>query len=354
VLTVFLFVLLIWTGSTDVAGRPPLPGSSASFQQTQDTLSELKALHDLVLDDKLLADKERDTGVAVKSSRESTDDLPIHLLSSRNSRQSDQPATGMDRIQRSPQRAVSPSKIVEKGTDLDVKSATSPARGVVEDSMLVSDDELVRNLARENQQLKSEISQFDSAFFEELEDLKFRYSKLQEFVGEDPSAESDSRLSLLHDPRVKRSLAMSKHQSLSSSKTKEVDMFGERSSPPSSLTRLSWSGRAADSMMDKASHLSSLVSGPQVAHAFTYAPGAGLRTGERERDRRRGGGDHDEWSRTVPIGGSIPANKSLRREIDDDTYDLDDRRTTRGLMFYCNCGVRCLTGVLCLFCVAIE
>jgi hypothetical protein len=44
----------------------------------------------------------------------------------------------------------------------------------------------IAQLIKENKMLKAEMSQFDTEFFEELEDLKYRYSKLQQVVGELP------------------------------------------------------------------------------------------------------------------------------------------------------------------------
>jgi hypothetical protein len=92
-------------------------------------------------------------------------------------------------------------------------------------------------LLRENERLKSEIAPFNAEFFEELEDLKYRYTRLQEIVGEEPRAAEGARTSALP------------------------------------LDRLSWSVRNSMTAMDRAGLTSPLVSRPRYANAFTYSPG---------------------------------------------------------------------------------
>lgn len=50
-----------------------------------------------------------------------------------------------------------------------------------------AEDDHLLALTKENERLKQEMQAFDLNFFEELEDLKYRYSRLQEVVGEEPS-----------------------------------------------------------------------------------------------------------------------------------------------------------------------
>lgn len=93
-------------------------------------------------------------------------------------------------------------------------------------------------LERENERLRSEIGAFDSEFFEQLEDLKYRYSRLQEVVGEDPVTSTTN----------KRSNKLP-------------------------LDRLSWSVRNSMTAMDRAGLTSPLVNRPRYSNAHTYAPG---------------------------------------------------------------------------------
>ena len=42
------------------------------------------------------------------------------------------------------------------------------------------------NIHTTHSRLRKEMSAFDTSFFEELEDLKYRYSRLQDIMGADP------------------------------------------------------------------------------------------------------------------------------------------------------------------------
>lgn len=89
-------------------------------------------------------------------------------------------------------------------------------------------------LEQENARLKAEMSIFDRDFFEEVEDLKYRYTKLKEVVGDDvPEVESGKNLP---------------------------------------LERLSWSLRKSMTAIDKISHTNS-KSAPTNVSSYTYAPG---------------------------------------------------------------------------------
>jgi hypothetical protein len=79
-------------------------------------------------------------------------------------------------------------------------------------------------LEQENQLLRKEISAFDAEFFEQLEDLKYRYSKLQEVSGSN-------------------------------------DFSVQKENLP--LDRLGWSARKSMTVIDKASYTS-----PLIAHRF--------------------------------------------------------------------------------------
>jgi hypothetical protein len=138
-------------------------------------------------------------------------------------------------------------------------------------------------LQRENERLKAEIAPFDAQFFEELEDLKYRYSRLQEIVGEDPVAS---------EPR--------------------------RSALP--LDRLSWSVRNSMTAMDRAGLTSPLVSRPRYANAYTYAPGSG---GSASRDRspsptahtRSNGATSATATGYIPVHGGLFDNSGSKGHV---------------------------------------
>ena len=135
-------------------------------------------------------------------------------------------------------------------------------------------DDRVSALQRENDRLKQEMQSFDVEFFEQLEDLKYRYSKLQEVVGEDPTS---VRAVPLTDPRVRGGGLP--------------------------LDRLSWSVRNAMTAMDRAGLTSPLVSRPVYPHAYTYSPGTELKNSNKGRGAHVGG--------TMPA--SITASQSLQQ-----------------------------------------
>lgn len=127
-------------------------------------------------------------------------------------------------------------------------------------------------LKKENDRLKKEIGSFDTEFFEQLEDLKYRYTRLQEIVGEDPTRNLGNPIT---DPRIRGGGLP--------------------------LDRLSWSVRNSMTAMDRAGLTSPLVSRPissknnnanMATNAYTYAPGMKLNS--------------DNHGRGLHIGGSIP------------------------------------------------
>lgn len=141
-------------------------------------------------------------------------------------------------------------------------------------------------LARENERLKKELGSFDGEFFEQLEDLKHRYSRLQEIVGEDPiGREGGARSSALP------------------------------------LDRLSWSVRNSMTAMDRAGLTSPLVSRPRYPNAHTYAPGGASRDfGASSRGLGSTGGVADESGRgrtTGHVGGRLHATTG---RINEDKY----------------------------------
>lgn len=132
------------------------------------------------------------------------------------------------------------------------------------------------SLVEENARLRSELSAFDSVFWEQLEDLKFRYSRLQEVVGEEPEPSDGGSF-----PLRPRSAAV-----------------GAQKSQGLPLDGLPWSTRNAMTAMDRAGITSALARGrhgggsiavdsrPESrstdrphSHAYTYAPGTRPGTG---------------------------------------------------------------------------
>jgi hypothetical protein len=150
------------------------------------------------------------------------------------------------------------------------------------------ENETIKQLIDENEKLKNEVSAFDSNFFEELEDLKFRYSRLHEAVGEDPFLD-DSLTRSLQTRHDRRNLAGEKMVSLGALP----------------LNKLSWATKNAMKAIDHASYSSPLVRGRR-----------GTGTG--------GGGDHSAHSRSLsPLRGG-------GRGRDDDHYNhFDDSHLIR-------------------------
>jgi hypothetical protein len=129
-------------------------------------------------------------------------------------------------------------------------------------------------LAHENERLKREIGTFDAEFFEQLEDLKYRYSRLQEIVGESPDLAAGAG-------------------GAGGSGTLQRTGAGGVAGSVLPLDRLSWAVRSSMTAMDRAGLTSPLVSRPRHTNAYTYAPGSSS-----------GGGGRG------PVGGVIPASST--------------------------------------------
>lgn len=164
------------------------------------------------------------------------------------------------------------------------------------------------------QALKRELGAFDTDFFEQLEDLKYRYTRLQELKGDAP-------------PAVNPSTPYTTSTSTRDESSK--DMSKDKSQLP--LDRLAWSLRNSMTAMDRASWDSPLIKGrtgmgvtaPQPDEgyssrsnpsAFTYAPGArGVAVREEEGEYGRGGrGGTDHIGETGHIGGAPGPNRHTR------------------------------------------
>lgn len=154
-----------------------------------------------------------------------------------------------------------------------------PSSGAREPTTNSTNSTAPLSLVEENARLRSELSAFDSAFWEQLEDLKFRYSRLQEVVGEEPEASDRGAFPL----RPKSAVG------------------GVQRPQGLPLDGLPWSTRNAMTAMDRAGITSALARGrhggssiavesrPESrstdrphSHAYTYAPGTRPGTGSNQ------------------------------------------------------------------------
>ena len=156
-------------------------------------------------------------------------------------------------------------------------------------------------LEQENARLKAEMSVFDRNFFEEVEDLKYRYTKLKEVVGDVQEVESGTNLP---------------------------------------LERLSWSLRKSMTAIDKISQTNPR-SAPSNVSPYTYAPGNKPYPDMRKNDRIvansdvRTIGDISTLNRSTSRGpyergGSIgygDINRSVDRDLGlQDSYRLQSSK----------------------------
>ena len=133
-------------------------------------------------------------------------------------------------------------------------------------------DSRMSRLERENTMLKAEMSFLDKDFFEELEDLKHRYVRLQEIVGEAPARDMSAGIPVHGREAAEAPYPMSK----------SVEQ-GKKGMP---LDRLSWSVRQSMTAMDRAGITSQLAGTrltTRAASPYTYAP-AGNQSGARAQE----------------------------------------------------------------------
>jgi hypothetical protein len=239
-------------------------------------LDELQQLHEMILDE-----KEFDYGAVPEAKHKPFAHYPAAAAekeghgSSQTAPRVTAKASTHTPSRASPEPApphVSAPKAETKSPDSDTAFAANTGKPLTEAEKTTEANRLAA-LQRENQRLKAEIAPFDAQFFEELEDLKYRYSRLQEIVGEDPAAS---------EPR--------------------------RSALP--LDRLSWSVRNSMTAMDRAGLTSPLVSRPRYANAYTYAPGSG---GSASRDRSPSPAAHtrSNGATSATATGYIPVHGGL-------------------------------------------
>lgn len=230
------------------------------FQQTNTTLADLHDLHQLVMDErewddltgagKALGNKAGQGG-SNHGPLSTSNDLDLSLASFGGFRKLGDSASHSHRSNPSSPRVEKTTEIPSTARDKDSKdgdkyaASRSKLNNLLQGSSMGQDIDRLELLVAENRKLKEEIGAFDSEFFEELEDLKYRYAKLQEIVGEDPLAKSSlyGRNQLL-DGAV-------------------AAAGGDSGKLP--LNRLAWSVRNSMRAMDRATDDSPLVQGTLLA-----------------------------------------------------------------------------------------
>ena len=242
-------------------------------------LDELAQLHQMILDDREFDEEPSPLKSIGDAAAESHESIKLNNTDEQASSRSNYYGTSSkDRVGDRRLAAVEEERVsMDNSTedkevfDRGMKGGTVGVSDGVEEQLKREEDQFVDNrvsaLQRENDRLKKEMESFDSEFFEQLEDLKYRYSKLQEVVGEDPAS---TRAIPLTDPRIRGGGLP--------------------------LDRLSWSVRNAMTAMDRAGLTSPLVNRPIYPNAYTYSPGTELK------NSNKGHGAH--------VGGTIPPHIS--------------------------------------------
>ena len=240
--------------------RPNAQHLARSSKRPADKTAELLDLSERNLDDlaelheMLLEEKEYDFGATPSGKHKSYPtfiDGDDDYVGADFARRSDSAATASPSRSKgerseaaSPEKENTPANMEPDPSSTDVATDAEATAGR---ELSELEQNRLSALERENARLREEVGCFDAQFFEELEDLKYRYARLQEVVGEDP-----------RDPRLPHNAT--------------VGAGGRSTALP--LDRLSWSVRNSMTAMDRAGLTSPLVSRPRYAHAHTYAPGA--------------------------------------------------------------------------------
>jgi hypothetical protein len=136
---------------------------------------------------------------------------------------------------------------------------------------IIPTDEITKGLFEENERLKKEMKAYDSNFFEEINDLKYRYTRLQEIIGEDPYLDNSISSSL-----NSRHPGAAGGRSLSPTGRRVADL---------PLNRLSWSTRNSMRAIDHANISSPLVRGRRNIEKELYLGGGGGVDGRDSRER---------------------------------------------------------------------
>jgi hypothetical protein len=242
------------------------------LDQTQSTLTELNQLHDLIMEEEEFdefTDKGKIERVQKGSKRTEMDKLadellPMERLSEKNriiphlprqqlgntmpsdrdplaSTIRDEDDVSFLKPHATGYNSLPPTNNQRKEKPLEISQHLPTATDQHELNLLsMTEDERVKRLETENRKLKEEMKAFDSHFFEELEDLKFRYSRLQEVIGEDPVV----------DDSLSKSISTRKDVRSLSPNSRDLP-----------LNRLSWSARNSMRAIDKANYASPLVQG---------------------------------------------------------------------------------------------
>lgn len=272
------------------------------LSETNNNVESLHNLHDLIMEEREWDDLTNSAVSNFQKARskgplDTSKDLDIFLSSVSARRKSDavNSSTYSSVLSENPALMSSSQKSENDKNDASRFSASRDKLiDLLGPSGMSQDLEHMRQLTEENARLKSEMSAFNSEFFEELEDLKFRYAKLQEIVGEDPLAPGVFGKSKLSVPLTNDG--------------------GSDTTSKLPLSRLAWSVRNSMLAMDRASEDSPLVLGPRISNATTYAPGVPTFREERNQDSNV----HHRSVIAAPRGGYEP--NSLQDDLNDSVY----------------------------------
>jgi hypothetical protein len=256
---------------------------------TENTLSELKDLHSMIEEE--FDDRPRHSSSSFSSSGvdRSADKLidELHetqVTATKHPRKEPKQWTEKENEMTSSSASLKKNKEENEKKPIGIAEEEEKQKKTIPKEFL--ENETIKQLVDENEKLKNEVSAFDSNFFEELEDLKFRYSRLHEAVGEDPFLD-DSLTRSLQTRHDRRNLAGEKMVSLGALP----------------LNKLSWATKNAMKAIDHASYSSPLVRGRR---------GTGS----------RGGGDHSAHSRSLsPLRGG---GRGRGRDDSDHYNHFDD------------------------------
>ena len=296
--------------------KPPRgkePPARRILDETNATLAELKDLHSLVEEefDGVVRDKAMDELTnrqlqAQQQALEHENQLLENMLSQKKEEDSqrDKPTTARSRDNNN--NNDSNNKQNDKQSQQQQSSnTTSKDKNPLDIAPEFLQNDKIRQLVEENKRLKGEVEAFDSNFFEELEDLKYRYSRLQEMIGEDPFLDdSISRsLQIRHDRR---------------------QLTGQKTVGTLPLNRLSWAAKSSMRAIDHASYDSPLVQGRRALGMSGSPP----------RDRR-GASSTSQSSRS--LSPTRLARERATRErpsfVDLDDAGLNRRSVSPGPLF---------------------
>ncbi len=208
--------------------RKTLKDTDKVMRETNRNLDDLHNLHDLIMKDTDFDDLD---AVKQKSKEISS---PMRLAPSHNSN-SIHPTHNNTTTDSS--MLGSPFKS-SKRDPIKENSDLNQSAGIAD---IEYESKQLQQLSEENIKLKQEIRAFDGEFFEQLEDLKYRYAQLQDVLGEDPLMRATVQAKIKDGPLPLNKLAQSVRRSMTA--------------------------------MDRANYDSPLVNGPRAVHARTHQSG---------------------------------------------------------------------------------